>query len=125
MGRLLIIANPAASGFTGAALRTATNALGRRYEVDTAWPTSAAGSREAAAAAASQGYEVVAAMGGDGVAHHVAQGLVARRTDKQVASGEQRRHVRAPTEEPDPPGQAQIADQLAQAPVFRPLPRQP
>jgi len=80
MGRLLIIANPAASGFTGAALRTATNALGRRYDVDTAWPTSAAGSREAAAVAAADGYDVVAAMGGDGVAHQVAQGLIRTKT---------------------------------------------
>jgi diacylglycerol kinase family enzyme len=83
MERLLIIANPAASGFTGAALRTASNTLRKRFEVHTAWPTSAAESREAAAAAAADGYDVVAAMGGDGVAHHVAQGLI--RTDTALA----------------------------------------
>jgi len=76
MGRLLIIANPAASSFTGASLRAVSNVLSRRYEVDTEWPTSAAGSRAAAAQAAADGYEVVAAMGGDGVAHQVANGLV-------------------------------------------------
>lgn len=76
MERLLIIANPAASGFTGAALRTVTNILNQRFEVATAWPTSAAGSREAAALAADDGFDVVAAMGGDGVAHQVANGLV-------------------------------------------------
>ena len=75
MARLLIIANPAASGFTGAALRTVTQALSESYEVDTDWPTTAAGSRESAVAAAAAGYDVVAAMGGDGVAHQVANGL--------------------------------------------------
>jgi len=76
MARLLIIANPAASGFTGAALRTVTTALSVEYEVETDWPTSAQGSRQAAADAAAAGYDVVAAMGGDGVAHQVANGLV-------------------------------------------------
>lgn len=76
MERLLIVANPAASGFTGAALRSVTNILRERFDVSTAWPTSAAGSRQAAADAAAEGIDVVAAMGGDGVAHHVANGLV-------------------------------------------------
>ncbi len=76
MARLLIIANPAASGFTGAAVRIVKRALSAQYEVDTDWPTSADGSRRAAAGAAAAGYDVVAAMGGDGVAHHVANGLV-------------------------------------------------
>ena len=83
MARLLIIANPAASGFTGAALRTVTAALSAAYEVDTDWPTSAEGSRQAAAEAAAAGYDVVAAMGGDGVAHQVANGLV--HTDTALA----------------------------------------
>lgn len=76
MERLLIIANPAASGFTGAALRAVVEVLSRRYEVSTAWPTSAAGSRQAAVDAAAAGYDVVAALGGDGVAHQVANGLI-------------------------------------------------
>lgn len=76
MERLLIIANPAASGFTGAALRSVTRVLSERYEVETDWPTSALGSRESAAKAAANGFDVVAAMGGDGVAHQVANGLV-------------------------------------------------
>ena len=83
MARLLIIANPAASGFTGAALRTVTRELSAEYEVDTDWPTTAQGSRDSAAAAAAAGYDVVAAMGGDGVAHQVANGLV--HTDSALA----------------------------------------
>lgn len=76
MERALIIANPAASGFTGASLRAVTHVLRRRFDVDTEWPTSAEGSRTAATAAAAAGYDVVVAMGGDGVAHQVANGLV-------------------------------------------------
>ena len=83
MRRLLIIANPAASGFTGAALRSVKQEFSTAYDVDTAWPTSAAGSQEAAAAAAAEGYDVVAAMGGDGVAHHVGNGLI--HTDTALA----------------------------------------
>ena len=83
MARILIIANPAASSFTGASLREVTRVLETRFEVDTEWPTSAAGSRAAAAAAAAAGYDAVAAMGGDGVAHQVANGLV--HTDTALA----------------------------------------
>lgn len=83
MERLLVIANPAASGFTGAALRAVKATLSERYEVDTDWPTSAEGSRQSAAAAGAAGYAVVAAMGGDGVAHQVANGLVG--TDAALA----------------------------------------
>ncbi len=75
MRRLLLIANPSASGFTGAALRTVEAVLGDAYDVTTAWPNSPAESRQASADAAADGYSVVAAMGGDGVVHHVANGL--------------------------------------------------
>ncbi len=75
MRRLLLIANPSASGFTGAALRDVEATLGSKYEVTTAWPNGPAESRQAAADAAADGYAVVAAMGGDGVVHHVANGL--------------------------------------------------
>ncbi len=75
MKTLLLIANPSASGFTGAALRDVEATLGEGYEVTTAWPNGPAESRQAAADAAAEGYSVVAAMGGDGVIHHVANGL--------------------------------------------------
>ena len=80
MRRLLLIANPSASGFTGAALREVEATLGIAYEVTTAWPNSPGESRQAAADAANDGYSVVAAMGGDGVVHHVANGLAFSRT---------------------------------------------
>lgn len=75
MRRLLLIANPSASGFTGAALRDVEATLSSKYAVTTAWPNGPAESRQAAADAAGEGYSVVAAMGGDGVVHHVANGL--------------------------------------------------
>ncbi|MCP3997547.1 MAG: hypothetical protein GY722_21170 [bacterium] len=75
MRRLLLIANPSASGFTGAALREVESTLSDAYAVTTSWPNGPAESRQAAADAANDGYSVVAAMGGDGVVHHVANGL--------------------------------------------------
>jgi diacylglycerol kinase family enzyme len=73
--RLLLVANPSASGFTGASLRDVEAILAESFAVTTSWPNGPAESRQAAADAAAEGYSVVAAMGGDGVAHHVANGL--------------------------------------------------
>jgi diacylglycerol kinase family enzyme len=75
MRKLLLVANPSSSGFTGAAFRDVEATLGDGYAVTTVWPNGPAESRQAAADAADDGYSVVAAMGGDGVVHHVANGL--------------------------------------------------
>lgn len=50
--------------------------LGRDHDVRAIWPQSAEHSRLAAREAARSGVELVIAMGGDGIVHHVAQGLV-------------------------------------------------
>ncbi len=75
MRRALLVANPSASNFTGALFRRVVAELGEVYDVDVAWPTGPDASREAAAEAAEDGFSVVVAMGGDGVVHHVANGL--------------------------------------------------
>ena len=50
--------------------------LGRHHDVRAIWPQSAEHSRIAARDAVRSGVELVIAMGGDGIVHHVAQGLV-------------------------------------------------
>lgn len=80
MRRLLLIANPAASGFTGGAHRDARAVLADDFEVSTSWPESGEAATEAAAQAAREGFDVVAAMGGDGVVHRVANGIVGTET---------------------------------------------
>ena len=84
MQRALLVANPSASGFTGSRYRTVSGILRESYELETIWPESPAGSRKAAAAAAESGLDVVFAMGGDGVVHHVASGLIATDTSLGV-----------------------------------------
>ena len=76
MTSVLLIANPAASQFTGGLHRTAMRTLGRAHDVRAIWPQSAEHSRIAARDAVLSGTELVIAMGGDGIVHHVAQGIV-------------------------------------------------
>jgi len=75
MLRLALIANPRASGFSASLHRDIIEILSRTHAVTTVWPDHAEGARRAAAEAAAGGAAVVAAMGGDGVAHRVANGL--------------------------------------------------
>lgn len=75
MRRLLLLANPSASGFTGALFRDVVRILQADFSVDAEWPHGAPATRRRAGEAAGEGYHVVAAMGGDGVAHHVANGV--------------------------------------------------
>lgn len=51
-------------------------ALAKTHDVRAIWPQSAEHSRIAARDAARSGVELVIAMGGDGIVHHAAQGLV-------------------------------------------------
>ena len=74
MRRLLLLANPSASGFTGALHREVIAELSAAFDVDSEWPHDPAETRAHAAQAASNGYAIVAAMGGDGVVHHAANG---------------------------------------------------
>lgn len=76
MQRALLVANPSASGFTGSRYRSVSAALRDVFELETIWPETPDGSHKAAAAAAESGFDAVIAMGGDGVVHHVAAGLI-------------------------------------------------
>jgi diacylglycerol kinase family enzyme len=76
MDRVVVIANPAASQFTGGSHRDVMSALSKSHSVDAIWPSSATEATAAAREAAEAGTDIVVAMGGDGMVHHVSQGLV-------------------------------------------------
>lgn len=75
MERILLCANPAASGFTGGLHRAVVTRLRKEFDVQVVWPATAADARAAGAAAAARGFDLVVAMGGDGVVHHLANGI--------------------------------------------------
>lgn len=75
MDRILLIANPSASGFTGALFRDVLSILSKSFDVDARWPRGPGETRELAARASEEGFSIVAAMGGDGVVHHTANGV--------------------------------------------------
>ena len=75
MARILLCTNPSASGFTGGLHRSVVARLRESYEVETEWPGTTAEARSISAAAAADRFDVVVAMGGDGVVHHIANGL--------------------------------------------------
>ena len=76
MDRIVVVANPSASQFTGGAHRTVMSVLRRVADVDTLWPETPADAETKTRRAVESGARVVVAMGGDGIVHHVAQGLV-------------------------------------------------
>ncbi len=80
MRRLLLLANPSASGFTGGLFREVVSILSEEFDVAPEWPNGPDATRVRSAAAAVEGFDVVAAMGGDGVVHHVANGLACSAT---------------------------------------------
>lgn len=75
-----MIANPVASQFTGGSHRDVMSHLSKTHSVEAVWPSSAAKATAAAATAAASEASVVVAMGGDGMVHHVGQGLVGSET---------------------------------------------
>ncbi len=76
MHRVAVIANPVASQFTGGAHRDVMAIFDKTAEVQPLWPGSGAEAEEVAAEAVAGGANIVVAMGGDGIVHHVAQGVV-------------------------------------------------
>ena len=80
MSRLVLIANTAASGFTGAKHRRVKAILSRTFDIDVLWPTDPDQATILAKQAALDGAAVVAGMGGDGVVNRIATGLVGSET---------------------------------------------
>lgn len=72
----MLVANPAASQFTGGDHRSILRTLTRRHRVEAVWPHSAEDARTIAADAVTAGFDGVVAMGGDGIVHQVAQSLI-------------------------------------------------
>ena len=73
--RLLLVANPASSGFTAMLHRSVVATLRSRFDVTPIWPNGPRRRRPHRLPAA-DGVEVIAAMGGDGTVHRVANGIV-------------------------------------------------
>ncbi len=80
MPTAVLIANPSASQFTGGGFRRIRSTLDRGYDLVTEWPVAPHETEVVARAAADRGVDAVFAMGGDGVAHHVANALVGSST---------------------------------------------
>lgn len=76
MRSAVLIANPSASQFTGGVFRNVVASLSKTFDLTTEWPVSTVETSREAARAAERGVDVVFAMGGDGVAHYVANALV-------------------------------------------------
>lgn len=80
MPTALLVANPASSGFSRPLHRKVAARLARTHDVTEAWPSSADHARELTGKAVAEGTDLVIAMGGDGIIHHVGQALVGSET---------------------------------------------
>lgn len=76
MSRIVVVANPVASQFTGGSHRDVMAELSESHDVEALWPGSAQDSIDVVTDAIADGAEIVVAMGGDGMVHHVSQALV-------------------------------------------------
>lgn len=120
MRRLVLVANPAASGFTASLHRDVVSILQAGFVVTPVWPDRADEARVAAVEAAAEGYDVVVAMGGDGVAHQVANGLIDSHTALGVVPAGTTNVLARILELPGKPRKA--AEVIAQATGSRHLP---
>lgn len=80
MQTALLVANPASSGFSRPLHRKVASRLAKTYDVTEAWPSSADHARELTGKAIADGVDLVVAMGGDGIIHHVAQSMAGSST---------------------------------------------
>ena len=80
MPSAVLISNPSASQFTGGLFREVRDELSKSFDLATEWPTSPLETSRESRQAALNGVDAVFAMGGDGVAHHVANSLVGSET---------------------------------------------
>lgn len=75
MDTALLVANPAASGFTGGAHRDVSRILADSFALEAAWPRSADDATALVLEAVQAGISMIVAMGGDGIVHRVAQSV--------------------------------------------------
>lgn len=80
MRSAVVVSNPSASQFTGGLFRQVVASLSKTFNLTTEWPVSALETVGVTEEAVDRGVDVVFAIGGDGVTHHVANALVGTQT---------------------------------------------
>ncbi len=116
----MLCANPAASGLTGGLFRDVLARLRRQFEVTVKWPETPADARMISAAATDAGFDAVVAMGGDGVVHHVANGVGGTSTPLGIIPAGSANVLARLVDVPAKPIRA--ADFLCTRPAPRPVP---